>query len=487
MIVLPSPMSSARQAPSPSVGELDQPGEAVALVVAQRAVQPRRRVDRLAGGRGLEPVAHRQQAGADDDLLLDVVDLDGAGQRRGDGLDRGGVADQPLLGLAGDGRVDDGPVVAQLEDRGGGAGELVHLLLAERLAVQRDLPAEGEDGVGREQAGLQRLLVEPAGRSRRRTPVEDRAGAQVATQAARPEHVDPALLEGADPVVEQADQLVGVEGDLVGDPQLEQPLEDRPGLGGATQRDAGVGAGPAAEAVAGARAGLGPEQGGVADVERVLLVVHLEHQAHRPGDQLLLVGLDPQREGHQLGQVLRRGVPVAVDAGLEPRARSRPGGARRRRPDAPPAPRGRPPARRTGRGRGRPLPDQRRTARQRVDDRVQHLADQAGRVVHAEVGVGPRPGQHRDPVVVGVVEPGHPPLRRLGLGRLEATRRDQPHPQQRRAGQQRHARVQVVARMGAGEHRQRGAHGQADRAPVVAELDVRVPRRVGRDAAPPAR
>ena len=53
----------------------------------------------------------------------------------------------------------------------------------------------------------------------------------------------------ADALVEQADQLVGVEGDLVGHPQLQQPVEHRPRVGGRAQREPGVGAGALAEAV----------------------------------------------------------------------------------------------------------------------------------------------------------------------------------------------------------------------------------------------
>ena len=51
-------------------------------------------------------------------------------------------------------------------------------------------------------------------------------------------------------------------------------------------------------------------------MERVLLVVDLEHEAARPGDELLLVGLDAEREGHQLGQPLGL-APVAGDERLE--------------------------------------------------------------------------------------------------------------------------------------------------------------------------
>ena len=62
--------------------------------------------------------------------------------------------------------------------------------------------------------------------------------------------------------------------------------------------------GPLSEAVL--LLGPGPQVDRVAHVQRVLLVVDLEHQAHRAGDQLLLVGLDPQADGHQ---VRRRSAP----------------------------------------------------------------------------------------------------------------------------------------------------------------------------------
>ena len=100
-------------------------------------------------------------------------------------------------------------------------GELVHLLLGQRVAVQGELPVEGEQRVRAEQPVVQRLLA----RCRRGAAVEHRRGGQVAAQAARPQHVDAARGQRRDAVVEQADQLVGVEGDLVGDPQLEQPVE----------------------------------------------------------------------------------------------------------------------------------------------------------------------------------------------------------------------------------------------------------------------
>ena len=132
--------------------------------------------------------------------------------------------------------------------------------------------------------------------------VEHGAGGQVAAQAARPQHIDPPAAQRADAGVEQARDLVAVEGELVGHPQLEEPVEHRPRLGGGAQRDARVGAGALAEPVGGVGPRLGEQQGGVADVERVLLVVHLEDQPDGARHQLLLVGLDAQRDADQLRQ-----------------------------------------------------------------------------------------------------------------------------------------------------------------------------------------
>ena len=114
----------------------------------------------------------------------------------------------------------------------------------------------------------------------------------------------PRSRERADALVEQADQLVGVEGDLVGHPQLQQPVEHRPGVGRGPQRDASRGCAPARRSRARRRRGSTARE--VAEVQRVLLVVHLRHQAYGARDQLLLVGLDPDREPHQLRQVARR-------------------------------------------------------------------------------------------------------------------------------------------------------------------------------------
>ncbi|UUZ61944.1 hypothetical protein [Nocardioides sp. B-3] len=61
--------------------------------------------------------------------MLDLLNPDDVGQRgrqRGGWLDR---ADHSTLGALEHRRVDDGPVVVDLDDRRCGPGELVHLLL----------------------------------------------------------------------------------------------------------------------------------------------------------------------------------------------------------------------------------------------------------------------------------------------------------------------------------------------------------------------
>jgi hypothetical protein len=150
----------------------------------------------------------------------------------------------------------------------------------------------------------------------------------------------------------------------------------------------GVGAGTVTEAVARVRAGLRPQLGGIADVERVLLVVDLEDQPHRAGHELLLVGLDTQRDAHQLGPVLGRARPALAESLLEPRREPLTG-------------------RRTSASSGGGS-----TARHRVGHRVEHLAHDLlglGRVVGP---VGPGAGQQSHAFVVGVVERAHPPARR---------------------------------------------------------------------------
>ena len=300
--------------------------------------------------------------------------------------------------------------------------------------MQGHLPLEAEHLVGAEEPRLQRVV-----RGCDRCPLEDRGCREVPAQAARPQHVHPAAGQRRDTDGQQAHQLVGVERDLVGHPQLGQPVEHRPRLGRGAQRDRRVGASPVPEPVTGtvARpgAGLGPEHRRVAQVQWVLLVVDLEHEPDRPGHELLLVGLHAQRDPDQLRQV--GGVGSRLQPAGQPLV-ERPG----RRGATP-----------SGRCRGR--------ARHRVGDGVEHRPDDP-LVVRAVPGQGPHP------VLVLGVERRDPPV---VVGRLESARCDQAQAQQRRTGQQPHAGVQVVARVRLGQHRQRRPDGERHGAPVVGELD----------------
>ncbi len=447
-----------------------EPGEALPLVVAQRRRQAGRRRERR-GGRGVEQLlADLEQAGADHHLGRGVVDVDDTGQRRGHGLSRLHGPDQPVAGLAGDRRVDDRPAAAQPEHRRGRRGERRHLRLGQRVTAQRQLPVEGEQGLAAEHA-LDQLTLAPA-----RDPVEGGRRLQVAAQAARPQHVDTRGVQRLHAVLEETDQLVGGQRQLVGDPLLEQTLQRRPGSCRVAQGQGGVGASAVAEAVD--RRGVAPQRGRVADVQRVLLVVHLEHEAAGAGDELLLVGLHPQREGDQLGQV--GGVTAMTgDERLEAAAeRLRLGPARGRRG-------GRPTRGHGGRcrgggggpgGRGR---GGRGGARHGVDDGVHEPAYEVLRVGRRQPGVRPRLGQPPESLaVVGVEgrEPPHP------VTRLELAGRDEAHREQRGRRQQAHRRMGLLVGPGLRQHRQRGPDRQRDgpggRGPV-GELDQRVPWRVG--------
>ncbi len=311
--------------------------------------------------------------------------------------------------------------------------------------MHRELPAEGEELALTEDAGAEL----PLALRHRPGPVQDGARRQLTAQAPRPEHVDPSRGQGRDAVLEQALQLVAVQSDLVGNPQLQQPVEHRPRFGRPTERDRGMGPRPVAEAVL--LLFSGPQHRGIAEVQGVLLVVDLEHQPHRAGDQLLLVGLHPQRDPHQLGQLGPR-LGVAPEAFAQPLLELRTS------------------------HRGAPLGG-RCGSRHGVGHRVEHRADDVLGSVRREPLVRPRRGQAQDAILVVGCERTHPPAR-LVAGRLDLPGRDQPEAQQRCPGQQPDARVQVVAAVRLGQHRQRGPDRQRDRAPLVGELDDPVARRL---------
>ena len=396
----------------PERGDALEPGEPLALVVAQHGREPGRGRERGCG-RGVEELlADLEQAGSDDDLGGGVVDVDDAGQRRRHGLRRLHRADQAAARLAGDRRVDDGPAAAQPEHRRRRLGQRVHLGLGERLSAQCDLPVEGEQRVTAEHA-LDELALAPG-----RHAVEGGGGLEVAAQTARPEHVDATSVKRLDAVLEEADQVVGGERHLVGDPLLEQALEGRPGRGGLAQGQRGVGAGTVAEAVH--RGRVVPQRAGVADVERVLLVVHLQHQPARSGDELLLVGLDPEREGHQLGQAGAL-APMAGHERLEAPAEGvalGPGCARRWRLGS-----------RRGVGRGR--------ARHGVDDGVDQPAYDVLGVGRGQPGVGPRLGQPPQPLGVVGDRAGRAATRRRPARTCRPPRTASPAARPRPAGSRR--------------------------------------------------
>ncbi len=130
----------------------------------------------------------------------------------------------------------------------------------------------------------------------------------------------------------------------------------------------------------------------------------------RTRDQLLLVGLDPQRERDQLGPVVGGALRCrSMRACSRAAKRVGPGGggpaaAPPRRPGAPGGP---PPT-------ASPVPGAAAAggaARHRVGDGVEHVVHQRLGRAGVEAVVRPGAGQHRDPVVVGGVEVGDPPGR----------------------------------------------------------------------------
>ena len=259
VIVLPRPMSSARQAPSPSDGQLGQPGQAVPLVVAQRGRQ-RRPAPRPApgwprSGAARAPSAawprRRPRASASSTSTTPVsAAATACGGRDG--------ADQPLARPAGDRGVDDRPVVAELEHRASAAAaSCVHLVVGERVAVQRDLPVEGEQRVRRRSSPVdQRLLA--AGRP---GPVEHGASRSGRGQAARPQHVD-ARPRRARPRRRRGGSASSSVSRVIWSGTRSSSSRSSTGQASAAaaQRDGGVGAGPVAEAVRRSGRRPGPQQ-----------------------------------------------------------------------------------------------------------------------------------------------------------------------------------------------------------------------------------
>ena len=205
-----------------------QPGQAVELVVAQRRVERGGRRDRLPGGGVREPVA---------DLPAGSRPRRPAPAARPPGRSRSGAAATASTGRTVRTsrlrafRAIAGSTTVQLpRSRREGRGRLrepVHLLGREQVAVDRELPVEGEEGLGAEGSARPGALARSGSSGRSRHAVQDRGRRQVAPQAPGQSTSTPAAwVAHAD--VEQADDLVGVQADLVGDPHLQQPVQHRP-------------------------------------------------------------------------------------------------------------------------------------------------------------------------------------------------------------------------------------------------------------------
>ena len=173
-------------------------------------------------------------------------------------------------------------------------GQGRHLGVGQRLlvgpAAQGQPPVEGEERVGAEEALHELALARPA------SDLDPAGRAEVLTQAARPEDVDACLGQRAEPVVEQVDQLLGLEDEPVGHGLAQQPLQHRPGGGRPAQGPAEGEPRPRGEPVGG-RTGP-PQQLGVGEVGVVVEVVGLRHDHHAATDEHLLGRLDAQGEPH---------------------------------------------------------------------------------------------------------------------------------------------------------------------------------------------
>ena len=156
--VLPSPMSSARQAPEPERGQERQPGQPALLVGAQRGDEPGRRVERPRS-----TVLRRRRAGRPASRRR-APSRPAAGVSRSSGwlaasarisaavLRPGRLALEELQSAAQLLGVDGHPLAAQPDQRGLGLGECVDLVLGERVVADGELPPEVHQLVASEPA-----------------------------------------------------------------------------------------------------------------------------------------------------------------------------------------------------------------------------------------------------------------------------------------------------------------------------------------------
>ena len=212
-----------------------------------------------------QPVAQGGQRADRHRLDRLAVDLGAAGEGDGQRVHRVEQAQFALAGLADERRVDQHPLVPQPHDRAVGLGERVHLALGERVAAERQLPAELEQFLALEEAG--------AVRGRAGRGAYHRGRAQVLRQVAGPVHGDPGRAEPGRGDAEQVGQLLLGQGEDVGDVLLGQPVQRRPDAGRAAHGESGVHAGAGPER----RVRLArPQRGGVDDEGGVGEAVHLD-------------------------------------------------------------------------------------------------------------------------------------------------------------------------------------------------------------------
>lgn len=248
-------------------GHQVQPGEAAQLVVAEGGGEAGRRLHVL--GAGEEPVAERGERPDGDGGHGLPVHLRGTGEGDGEGVDRFEQPELPLSGLADEIGVEDDPLVPEPHDGPVRLGQVVHLALGERIAVEGQLPVEPQ----------QFLAVEEGGAVGRGAGCgvggpDDGGGAERAGELTRPVDGDPGVGEPGGGRAEQLVQLVLGDGEDIGHVPLEEPGERGPDTGGPAQGEHGVDPGPGPEVLAVPL----PEGRGLDDEGRIGEAVDLEER-----------------------------------------------------------------------------------------------------------------------------------------------------------------------------------------------------------------
>ncbi len=228
-MVLPRPMSSARQPPSPSEVILAQPAQPLQLVVAQGAPPGPAGAAMSSGSASRSRSSRSQPLGSTGTCSPSTSTVPVSAAPRASRPVSG--FELALAGLAGDVGVDEHPLVAQPHDRAVRLGEPVHLGGGQPLAAERDLPVEAGQ--------VARRRGTTAGRTapRSRSPTTA-AGAQALDQRSGPVHLDPGRGQ---PVGGPREQVLDVgvgQHELVRHGAVQQPVQPRPGAGGAADGDA---------------------------------------------------------------------------------------------------------------------------------------------------------------------------------------------------------------------------------------------------------